>query len=374
MFVIRRLPTNPAAAGGRRASLLLLAVALLAGCRREAIAVYRVPKENEAPAARDSGAEPAPPRIQWKLPAGWEEQAAGEMSLASFSIPGEAGKKAQLSVMTFPGEGAGELDLINIVRENAGLTALTGDDLTKLVEPVNVGEGRGKLVDLTGAVNGSDNSRSSQILVAVYPRDGVTWFFKFAGDRGVVAAQKTAFVDFLKSISWVERPGVASRKPHFASTNDKRVPGDGAEAVKARPSWEIPAGWQEAPPSQMLLAKFVVGGKEGQAEVTVSAFPGDTGGLLANVNRWRGQVGLGPVDEAGMEQQVTRLDVAGGDAMLVDMSGTSAKTGKTARLIGIIWPREGQTWFYKLMGDPAVAEREKAAFVKFVQSARYPNA
>jgi len=354
--------------------LLLLGGALLAGCRRESIAVYRVPKENEAPPTQASSAEPGRPQIQWKLPGGWEEQAAGGMSLASFSIPGEAGKKAQLSVMTFPGEGAGELDLINIVRENAGLPALTGDELTKLVEPVNVGEDRGKLIDLTGAVTGSENSRSSQILVAVYPRDGVTWFFKFAGDATVVSAQKSALVDFLKSVSWVNTPGARSRHPRIASTNDKRVPDDAGETRNARPSWEIPAGWQETPPSQMLLAKFVVGGKEGQAEVTVSAFPGDTGGLLANVNRWRGQVGLGPVDQAGMERQITRLDVEGGDAMLVDMSGTSAKTGKGARLIGVIWPRQGQTWFYKLLGDPAVAEREKAAFVKFVQSARYPNA
>jgi len=357
----------------RYASLFLLASVSLVGCRREEITVYRVPKEIEPPAqASDAGR--AVPQIQWKTPAGWEEQAAGGMSVASFSVRGDAGQKAQVSVMTFPGEGAGELDLINIVRSNAGLPAVDDDELAKLVESVNVGNGRGKLVDLTGAVNGSDNSRASQILVAVYPKGGITWFFKFAGDAPVVAAQKPAFVEFLKSVSIVETAGPASRRAHFASTNEKRVPGEGDETTDAKPSWDIPAGWKEAPSSQMLLAKFVVSDSDGEAEVTVSAFPGDTGGPLANVNRWRGQVGLGPLDEAGLERQLSRLDVAGGKAMLIDMSGTNSKTGKAARLIGVIWPREGRTWFYKLMGDPAVAEREKSAFVKFVQSARYPNA
>ena len=55
------------------------------------------------------------------------------------------------------------------------------------------------------------------------------------------------------------------------------------------------------------------------------------------------------------------------------MNGQNAKTGQSARLIGVIVPREGQTWFYKMMGDPAVAEREKTAFIKFVQTVRYPN-
>jgi len=33
-----------------------------------------------------------------------------------------------------------------------------------------------------------------------------------------------------------------------------------------------------------------------------------------------------------------------------------------------------QTWFYKLMGDEKIVAREKDAFTKFVQTARYANA
>ncbi len=58
----------------------------------------------------------------------------------------------------------------------------------------------------------------------------------------------------------------------------------------------------------------------------------------------------------------------------MDVVGQSPKTGKEARLIGVIWPRNGQTWFYKMMGDSAVAGREKDGFLKFIQSVRYPNA
>ncbi len=101
-------------------------------------------------------------------------------------------------------------------------------------------------------------------------------------------------------------------------------------------------------------------------------FPGEVGELLANVNRWRGQVGLAAVDAAGLEKSYTALDVPGGKAMLVDVSGQN-KAGKDTRLVGVIWPRNGQTWFYKLMGAPATVGAEKDNLLKFVQSVRYPN-
>jgi hypothetical protein len=44
-----------------------------------------------------------------------------------------------------------------------------------------------------------------------------------------------------------------------------------------------------------------VAGADGtKGEVAISHFPGDVGGDLANVNRWRQQVALPPIDEAGL--------------------------------------------------------------------------
>jgi len=39
----------------------------------------------------------------------------------------------------------------------------------------------------------------------------------------------------------------------------------------------------------------------------------------------------------------------------------------------VVLPLNGQTWFYKLMGNPAVVTAQKAAFIQFVQSAKYPD-
>jgi hypothetical protein len=119
----------------------------------------------------------------------------------------------------------------------------------------------------------------------------------------------------------------------------------------------------------MLLAKFGVTENGAKAEITVSSFGGDMGGLLANVNRWRRQVSLPEVDDSQLLSVTAAFSTIPGSATLVDFPGTDAKTGQPARLVGV--PLNGQTWFYKLMGDSAVVDRQKATFLTFVQSVKY---
>ena len=85
----------------------------------------------------------------------------------------------------------------------------------------------------------------------------------------------------------------------------------------------------------------------------------------------RGQLGLAPLSEANLAKSLTTLDVSGGKASLADMNGTDARTGQPTRLVGVIVPQSGQTWFYKLMGDGNVVESQKAAFTQFVQGVKY---
>jgi hypothetical protein len=92
------------------------------------------------------------------------------------------------------------------------------------------------------------------------------------------------------------------------------------------------------------------------------------------VNRWRGQLGLGPISENDLPQIARPLPVLGGQATLVDFTGVDAKTGQPTRLVGAIVPQNGQTWFYKLMGDTRIVAQQKSAFTKFIQSANYANA
>ncbi|HEY0255976.1 MAG TPA: hypothetical protein VGC39_00935 [Candidatus Methylacidiphilales bacterium] len=108
--------------------------------------------------------------------------------------------------------------------------------------------------------------------------------------------------------------------------------------------------------------------------MNVAVMADEGGGLLANVNRWRGQLGLGTLGENDLSPIVQSLDVPGGKATLVDFTGADATTHAPMRLVGVIVSQNGQTWFYKLMGAEPIVARQKDAFIKFIQSANYANA
>jgi len=56
------------------------------------------------------------------------------------------------------------------------------------------------------------------------------------------------------------------------------------------------------------------------------------------------------------------------------MSGSDPESGDSKRIVALIVPLEGQTWFFKLMGSATVVAKEKSALIQFAQSTQFPNA
>jgi hypothetical protein len=130
------------------------------------------------------------------------------------------------------------------------------------------------------------------------------------------------------------------------------APAPDASSAEAWP-WTVPAAWKPVDEQRpMRLATYAAETELGVVEVAISRFPGDVGGMLANVNRWRGQVGLPPAEEA---------DLAG----MMDRFETPGFVGHTMRLEGaeqhilaasIYETGEDRTWFVRVTTDPAKAD------------------
>ena len=372
----------------RTFSICLLAAVLgvlSSGCDRDKVKVYRVDKDDTvapttpttlpatpAPAA-DSGSMPAPTetpasRLKYTLPDGWQEAAPGEMRVASFLVTNSAGRPADVGVIPMPTTGQ-EIQLVNMWRQQMQLPAATNEPPAEIVSVG--GDDSAKLFDIASDANLVDGKARARILVAVSTHDSMSWFFKMVGEESFVEAQKPVFKQFLKSVSYSELPAPSTMDLSKLPPSHPTIPGMGAGNVTAPVA--VPAGWQAAPLTQFLIAKFTVAGADGSsAQVNVSSLAGEGGGLAANVNRWRAQLGLAPVTGADLAKLAT-MDVPDGKATLIDISGTDGRTGKPARLIGVVLPLGGQTWFYKLMGDESIVAQQKDAFTKFIQSAKYPD-
>ena len=140
----------------------------------------------------------------------------------------------------------------------------------------------------------------------------------------------------------------------------------GTTAQVTNPQWTVPAGWEAAASSPIRRASFAVRGEGGQlADIAVTAFPGDVGGMLANINRWRGQIGLAPVTETELAELTTTLDVNGIPATVVDL------VGDPQRMVVVILPQAGNSWFFKMTGTAALVENQKPVLLEFVESVRF---
>lgn len=137
-------------------------------------------------------------------------------------------------------------------------------------------------------------------------------------------------------------------------------------AAPAPQNWKVPTGWQATTPGPMVLASYNISAKEGSPTVTVSMFPGDVGGVLANVNRWRGQLGQPITTEADLPKLIQPIELPHAQGTLVDFVGTNSKTSQPARMIGVIVPRDGNSWFYKMTGDTETVAAEKSRFIEFI--------
>jgi len=132
-------------------------------------------------------------------------------------------------------------------------------------------------------------------------------------------------------------------------------------------AWTAPAQWQSKAATAMRKATYTMAGGGAEVELAITSFPGDVGGELANVNRWRGQVGLGNLTQAELAGATQHFDANGLHLTVVDYTGQGAAA---QRLLGAIVPVGAETWFFKLSGPAALVGRERDAFMEFLKTIR----
>ena len=388
-------------------SLPLAAAALLAlaaGCDRDNVKVYKVDAGDSAVTTAPPAAVAAPatatapgmmpstmpeglpvpdnsglPKLKYTLPAGWSEKPLTQLRVASFAIT-DGAKAADVSVIPLGGSAGGDAANVNRWRGQVGQPVLDETELKKSVEAAQIGDQPADLYDVAGTNPGS--GEDERIVGAILHTDANTWYFKMMGDSALVEKNKPAFVAFLKSVQFQAPSGAAptgmgmdmSQLPasHPAIPGMDTAATATSAAAADKPAWTVPPDWKEGELMQFLVARYIIAGSgEASAAVNVSQLDGTGGGLLPNLNRWRSQLGQPALSDDDAAKLPT-IDATGAKAVVADFTGTDARTGKAARLVGVVLPLNGRTWFYKLMGDPDLVGRQKDALIQFVQSAKYP--
>ncbi len=139
--------------------------------------------------------------------------------------------------------------------------------------------------------------------------------------------------------------------------------------------FDLPPGWSELPATSARRVNLRVGG-DARAECYLSSLPGQAGGLLDNVNRWRHQMGLAPIDAEALAK-LPRTKLLQREAVTIELDGTftgmSAAPLENARMVGAIAALPAVTLFLKMTGPRDVVGRERAGFDKVLTSLRLPD-
>ncbi|HEY5312927.1 MAG TPA: hypothetical protein VIK18_10430 [Pirellulales bacterium] len=275
---------------------------------------------------------------KWELPSGWHEEPGTAMRFATLRVP-TAGPSLELSVINLPSDNENKdqylLANINRWRGQLGLPPTDLAELPKQLTTIKLKEGEAALVDFEGqSTSGGMGGGMGGPLAG--RRGG-----PFSGD--------------------VTAEGRAPHPPTMAET------GDAGGGQPAEIHFDTPPGWHQAPAGGMRKAAFDIGDPEKHALVTVIDLGPEAGGLLANVNRWRGQLQLQPIGEDELEKQVKQLPVDGKQGQYVELFGPLTIEPRQATL-AVMVEHGGLNWFIKLSGDASIARHEKPHFEHFVKS------
>lgn len=132
------------------------------------------------------------------------------------------------------------------------------------------------------------------------------------------------------------------------------------------PRFKVPEGWTRIKSSGFRYATLTTGQGAEKVEIAISKLRGTAGGVLMNVNRWRGQIGLKqPIAAPALDTLGYKVKVKGAEAVVFDLKG------QNARMLVAIVPRPTVTWFFKLMAKDALAEKHKTAFERVVHSLEF---
>jgi len=134
-----------------------------------------------------------------------------------------------------------------------------------------------------------------------------------------------------------------------------RIPKETMGSGQSNLHWKTPAQWQELPASGMRVGSFKASG----LDISIVTLSGSAGSILANVNRWRGQIGLKSISNKQLNIKKK------GSFSIVFIEG------KDQSILAAILNDAHKTTFIKMMGETTSVKKEKKVFLSFLESIHF---
>lgn len=310
------------------------------------------------PSAAHTETEPPPSTLVWDTPPGWTELAPSAMRNANFRVAGDARAECYLTLLS--GEAGGLAANINRWRTQMSQPLAGADAIAAMPRAQFFGQ-EAVLVDITGAFGGMSGGSPQpgyRLVGLLLVEPAGSAFLKMVGPESVIGPHIDAFHTLARSFrskGEPPRPAPETDTPNTSST---------ASGI----AWTMPSEWKRAPERATRAVSFFVGGDE-SVECYVTILGGDAGGALANVNRWRGQMGQAEITAQELAG-LPRIPMLGGEGIVaqIDSAAREQSGALDTRMLGAVGELAGRAVFVKLTGPRTLVESERDAFVAFCSS------
>jgi len=371
----------------------------------------RVNTNFTAPAtAAAPGTDSVPPAatapMHYTVPEGWETLPETPMRTVNLM----AAPNTECYVTVLAGTGGGLESNLNRWRGQMGLPELSGPEIAALAKRPLL-DGEASYIDITGTftgMGGIGEKPDYRMLGLALVSGNRAVFIKMTGPATEVEAQIANFNAFCDSLhdntdghTHDEAPaapaeatssnlpaghppipptttatpsGLPEGHPPVSAASTQ-LPANHPPMPASQPgmsssanyAWTAPPSWEQAPDRMMRVVTY----KVGESECYITQLDGPAGGVEANLNRWRGQVGQPPLTADEIAALPT-INVLGVDATLIQATGPytdmSGATVQGYALLGVIVQLENRLVTIKMTGPEAELSAELENFKSFCTS------
>jgi hypothetical protein len=297
----------------------------------------------------------------WKLPEGWRQKPGDGIRLVTIFVPTE-GKPLELTLNQIPWQGTPQqvLQNVNRWRGQMKLAETTAQELAKDVREIEGASGKITFVDLRGRSGGG----------GMMP--------PFAAGGGPFSGGPVS-----DGATRGEMP--AGHPPIGGGNTGTPIRGGAPQTTNAADAsselkFEKPTSWQPGPPSTFVKSSFQITAGAQSAKVSISEFATRSAPViadpLANINRWRGEVGLPPIQQADLEKSTEPIEVGGHKGsyvVLIPEANQVAAGGPARATLGAMVTVGDNVWFFKMNGTRELVAARQDEFKAFLKSVRFES-
>lgn len=133
-------------------------------------------------------------------------------------------------------------------------------------------------------------------------------------------------------------------------------------------SWDVPENWMTGKKSSMRLASYSIPYDETMADVSITNFSGDGGGIEQNINRWRKQLNLQSLSIEDIENLIINKSSKLGNYKFIRIINSD---NKNSAFLCSIMQVENSTIFIKLNASFTGVQKLEPQFLDFCSSFKY---